>query len=118
STRGSGGRKRGRGARRPLLAKEPDSLEALCAVGRPQDATSETVDRDRDEQVERDVLKERAHENVPRGRRIAEHEVQDQGTEGVQERDNGDGEKGGVRAVAPGRLAVAPGPVADQRQQE
>ncbi len=48
-----------------------------------------------------------------RGRGLAEHEAQRQPAERVEERDDGDGEEGRVRAVASRRLAVAADPVAD-----
>ena len=51
-------------------------------------------------------------------RRLAEHELQEELAEGVEARDDGDRDVGGVKAIARGRLAVAADPEPGDRHQQ
>src|SRR5580765_7127072 len=93
ATRGSGGRKRGRRARVPVLAKELHPLHALGPHGRREQAPDEGVDRPRQEQVQRDRLEQRVEEDDAGRRRVAEDEVEEERTERVEDRDHRDGDE-------------------------
>src|SRR5437867_992709 len=102
---GSGGRKRGSRARWPVLAKEVYLLGLLAApLGRAERAADERVDGPGQDQVESDSLEQRVEQDDPRGSRLAEHVVERERAEGVEEGGDADGEERGVGAVAAGRL--------------
>src|SRR5689334_18271518 len=95
SIRGSGGRKR------PppvvgLLANGVDPLDAVAALERAQQDAGEAVEGPGQDQVEQDALEERRPEHGARGRGLAEHEVEGERAERVQERDHRDGDEGRV----------------------
>src|SRR4051794_24772638 len=117
-TRGSGGRKRREPSRWALLAKEPHLADAVGQLGRREEPAAERVDRHRQEEVERQLGRERVDEHRAGWRRLAEEEVQRQASERVQDRHDPDGQERRVRAVARGRLAVAPDPEAAHREQQ
>src|SRR5918994_229698 len=115
-TRGSGGRNRPGERPLPRLAKEAHLL------GRPlratENATDERVDREGEHEVEQHARQERTDESGARVDGVAEHDVQRQGGDGVQDRHHGDREQRRVRAVATRRLAVAADPVTGHGEQQ
>src|SRR3954451_23518118 len=116
STPGVGGRNV-----RPLpsaLAKETHLPRPLTPVERRQELRHDPVDGRREDQVQRDRRDERLDEDAPRRDRVAEQEVQHEHSDGVEDRDDGDGHERRVRAVAAGGFAVAPDPVAADGEHE
>src|SRR5205823_14185372 len=90
ATRGSRGRKvRGSPApvraRTPVLAKQPHLLEAAC--GRAEEAAAERVDRQRKDQVEEELERQRVDEHALRRGGVAEHVVEDERADRVEDRD-------------------------------
>src|SRR5438874_7953606 len=119
STRGSGGRKRGSRARWPVLAKEVHLRDRLApALGRAERTAHERVDRPGQDQIERDALEERVEQDDAGRCRLAEHEVEREGAERVEEGDDAHGEERSMRAVAARRLPVAADPVPGEREQQ
>ena len=116
STRGSGGRKRGMRERGPqCYAGAPCTAQPR---GARKQAPDDGVDRHGQQQVEGDALEERVEQDDAGRRRLAEDEAERQAPERVEEGDDRDREERRVGAVAAGGLAVAPDPVAGQRQQQ
>src|SRR6187401_2384472 len=55
---------------------------------------------------------------IARGHRLAEEEVELDSAEAGEDRDRKRSERGGIAPAAAGRLAVAPGPVAGEREHD
>ena len=91
---------------------------ALGELARRQQPADERVDRQRQQQVQQRSPAAAPRRDDAGRRRVAEHEAEDERADRVEHRDDGDREQRRVRAVAPGRLAVAADPVAGERQQQ
>src|SRR5919201_949536 len=98
--------------------KEVHLLRALAAVERAYHAADERVHGQRQNQVEEDLRRQAIDEDDARRRVLPEHEVQRERADRVGDRDDADGDERCVRPVAPGRLAVAPDPVAGDREEK
>src|SRR5437870_428847 len=101
---------RGSGGRKLLLAKQPHLVRAVAPRRRTQELFHEPVDGRREDEVERDRRHERVEQHAPHGDGIADEEVQQHLSDGVQNGDDGDRHERCVRAVASGRLTVASDP--------
>src|ERR1044072_6927437 len=91
STRGSGGRNRFepvRGTR--VLAKEPHLRGALRLRREREQAPRERVHREGQQQVQRDLCRQRVDQHALRGDGVAEHVVEDQCAELDEHRLDGD----------------------------
>src|SRR5207247_10926613 len=104
STRGSGGRNLLLPARCPALAKEAHLADPTGGLTRREEPPAEAVDRQRQEDVEHDLLRQRVDEHEPRWRRLPEQVVEDERPDRRQRRDHGDRREWCVPAIAAGRL--------------
>src|ERR671931_63167 len=115
STRGSLGRNRSASGR---LGKKPNLRHRGARPRLSHHAPHERVDRNGESQVEDHRRHERDQQHLASGGRLPEHEVEDQRAELVEHRDHRDRKQRRVCTLATGRLAVAPDPVARERQQQ
>src|SRR5436305_8371938 len=100
-------------ARTPVLAKQLHLLEP--ARRRAEETPAERIDGQRQDQVEDQLERKRVQQHPRRRGGVAEHVVEDERADGVEQRHDRDREERRVRPVAAGRLAVAADPVAGDR---
>src|SRR3954453_3005287 len=101
ATCGSGGRKRRELTR---LAKEPHL--ARGPVARPQEPPSESVDRDRQDQIQ-EHGREQAREDQTARSILSQHETQNERSDLIQNRDHRYRHHGRLSSIASGGLAIA-----------
>src|SRR6476620_10851232 len=111
-----GRRRRLRPVRVSVLSKQLHLLEP--ARWRTEEASAERIHRHGQDQVEDQLERKRVHERTRRRGRVAEHVVQDERPERVEDRHHRDGDERRVTPVAAGRFAVPADPVSRDGQQE
>src|SRR5262249_18886514 len=110
------------GRKRPLRsgvrsAKEPHLANAVAQLGRREEPPDQRIDRQRQQQVEEQRARQAAGDEAGRGR-LSAHELEQQLAEEIQAGHDGGRHERRMKAVAGGRLPVAPDPEAADREQQ